>query len=357
MATITPIAFYSGGTSIPGTTQVGNLNVGDSPQDYGVVGNNNGIVYYATPDQELGYVIAHEDLTGGHNGKPGNVPAYLGFWRSSSLTDESFIELSEYISIQDNDPQTFNSGTEAKNWLNTNGYWTSWEYVYTNTANLYYDAGNPSSYPGSGTTLFNIGTDGPASGTQGTIAGVTYEPSIANGVFNFDGIADDINFDVYNFTDDFTITAWVYPRSEFSINCLISNVGANVNVAGFKVGWNNWNTQNGRMNLEAGNGNAGGTVSTTSQAVTENVWQLLTYRIDRSNQTYTFFVNGVEQANNGITVPTNFATQTLRWYIGAIGGNSYFMNANLGELRVYKNLRSNSQITEEFDATKTRYGL
>ena len=175
MATITPIAFYSGGTSIPGTTQVGNLNVGDSPQDYGVVGNNNGIVYYATPDQELGYVIAHEDLTGGHNGKPGNVPAYLGFWRSSSLTDESFIELSEYISIQDNDPQTFNSGTEAKNWLNTNGYWTSWEYVYTNTANLYYDAGNPSSYPGSGTTLFNIGTDGPASGTQGTIAGVTYE--------------------------------------------------------------------------------------------------------------------------------------------------------------------------------------
>ena len=88
MATITPVAFYTGATSIPGTTQVGNLNVGTSPQDYGVVGSENGIVYYATPDQDLGYIVAHEDLTGGHNGKPGNVPAYLGFFRSTFKTEE-----------------------------------------------------------------------------------------------------------------------------------------------------------------------------------------------------------------------------------------------------------------------------
>ena len=130
MATITPIAFYSGGTSIDGTTQVGNLNVGTSPQDYGVVGATNGIVYYGTPDQDLGYIIAHEDLTGDHNGKPGNVPAYLGFFRSTLKTTESFIDLAEYISIQDNDPQIFTGGTDAKEWLNTNDYWTSYsEYI------------------------------------------------------------------------------------------------------------------------------------------------------------------------------------------------------------------------------------
>jgi len=65
MATITPVAFYTGATSIPGTTQVGNLNVGTSPQDYGVVGSDYGIVYYATPDKDLGYIIAHDDLSGG----------------------------------------------------------------------------------------------------------------------------------------------------------------------------------------------------------------------------------------------------------------------------------------------------
>lgn len=126
MAVITPVAFYTGVTSIAGTTQIGNLNVGTSPQDYGVVGANNSIVYYSTPDQTLGYVIAHDDLSAGHNGKPGNVPAKVGFFRSAVKTEESFIELTEYITIQDNDPQTFTGGTEAKTWLENNGYWTSY---------------------------------------------------------------------------------------------------------------------------------------------------------------------------------------------------------------------------------------
>jgi hypothetical protein len=126
MATITPVAFYTGATSIPGTTQVGNLNVGTSPQDYGVVGANNSIVYYSTPDQTLGYVIAHDDLSAGHNGKPGNIPAKVGFFRSVVKTEESFINLTEYITLQDGDPQTFTGGTEAKTWLNNNGYWTSY---------------------------------------------------------------------------------------------------------------------------------------------------------------------------------------------------------------------------------------
>jgi len=348
MATSRPFA-YNTGSTLSGTDQFGTIAVGidDNPYDQ----NYGGLQWWNGPDEELGYCIGTSVPSGDHPTPLGNIGT-VQFWRTNTLDDTEFIELSSVITSQN-----FTGGTEAKTWLNDNGYWTSWEYVYPNTANLYYDAGNPSSYPGSGTSLFNIGTDGPATGTEGSIAGVIYEPSIAGGVFNFDGIADDINFNVYNFTDDFTVTAWVYPRSENSINCLISNVGANVNVAGFKLGWNNWNTQNGYMNLEAGNGNAGGTVSTNSRAITENVWQFITYRIDRSNQTYTFFVNGVEQPNNGITVPTNFATQTLRWYIGAIGGNSYFMNANLGELRVYKSLRSNPQIIEEFDATKTRYGI
>lgn len=121
MASITPVAFYTGGTSIPGTSQYGNLNVGTSPQDYGVVGNENGIVYYATPDEDLGYVIAHEDPSGGHNGKPGNVPAKVGFWRSSAKDNPSFISLVEYVS-----GQNFDSAGNAATWLESNGYWTSY---------------------------------------------------------------------------------------------------------------------------------------------------------------------------------------------------------------------------------------
>lgn len=121
MATITPVAFHTGST-IPGTTQIGNLSVGTTTQDYGVVGANNGIVYYSTPDQDLGYVIAHDDLSGGHLGKPGNIPAKVGFWRSQALTENSFVELVNGLFNQ-----SFSNGTQAKNYLETNGYWTSWD--------------------------------------------------------------------------------------------------------------------------------------------------------------------------------------------------------------------------------------
>lgn len=125
MATITPIAHHIGST-ISGTTQLGNLSIGTSDQDYGVVGANNGIVYYSTPNEDLGYVIAYEDITAGHNGKPGNVPASVGFLRSAVKTDQSFIDLAEYISIKDNDPQSFASAGNAVTWLNNNNYWTSY---------------------------------------------------------------------------------------------------------------------------------------------------------------------------------------------------------------------------------------
>ena len=120
MATITPVAYKTGGGSIVGTTKVGNLYAGTIPQDYGVVGANNGVVFYSTPNEDLGYVIAHEDPSGGHNGKPGNVPAYVGFWRSPLKTEESFLEFTNNLFSQ-----SFTGGTDAVTWLNANGYWTS----------------------------------------------------------------------------------------------------------------------------------------------------------------------------------------------------------------------------------------
>lgn len=121
MASITPVAYKTGGGSIAGTTKVGNLYAGTSPQDYGIVGANNGVVFYSTPDQDLGYVIAHQDAGGGHNGKPGNVPAYVGFWRSAAKTEISFLEF-----VNNMFDQSFTGGTDAVTYLNNNGYWTSY---------------------------------------------------------------------------------------------------------------------------------------------------------------------------------------------------------------------------------------
>jgi hypothetical protein len=59
------------------------------------------------------------------------VTASVGFWRSTALTDASFIDLAEYVSRISGTTQTFASASAAKTWLTTNGFWTSYILLYT----------------------------------------------------------------------------------------------------------------------------------------------------------------------------------------------------------------------------------
>jgi len=61
MATTRPFA-YNTGSTINGTTQVGNISIGVSDQDYSQ--DPGGVKWWMGPDEELGYVIAHEVPTG-----------------------------------------------------------------------------------------------------------------------------------------------------------------------------------------------------------------------------------------------------------------------------------------------------
>jgi hypothetical protein len=130
MATITPVTFNTGST-ISGTTQVGDLAAGTSPKDYST--QPGGLIWWSTPNTETSYVIAHVNEQA-NQPNPLSVPnVRVGFWKTQSKTEESFIERVEYISLVDGDPQTFTGGTDAKVWLNNNGYWTS--YVPSNPYN------------------------------------------------------------------------------------------------------------------------------------------------------------------------------------------------------------------------------
>ena len=115
MATARPFA-YNSGTTIPGTQQVGNLSIGAPTSGF-----TNNPQYWNGPDEELGYVIA-QSVSGNTQPTPlSGVTAAVGFFRSTDLTEGSFITLSETIA-----GQSFATGEDAKTWLNNNGYWTSY---------------------------------------------------------------------------------------------------------------------------------------------------------------------------------------------------------------------------------------
>lgn len=117
-----PFAYYTG-TTIPGTEQVGNLSIGtptsgftDSPQ------------YWNGPDEELGYVIV-QTVSGDTQPTPfSSETASVGFFRTEGFSDQSFIDLTEAIA-----DQTFATADDAKIWLGSNGYYTTYDPLPTPT--------------------------------------------------------------------------------------------------------------------------------------------------------------------------------------------------------------------------------
>lgn len=119
MATARPFA-YNTGAGITGTTQVGNLAIGTPTEGFA----STGIEWWNGPDEDLGYVIACQVPSDNQPTPVPGVSASVGFFRSSSLTEGSFIALANQIAGPSGGGP-FASGTAANTWLNNNGFWSS----------------------------------------------------------------------------------------------------------------------------------------------------------------------------------------------------------------------------------------
>jgi hypothetical protein len=218
------------------------------------------------------------------------------------------------------------------------------------TAAIIIDPGSVSSYSGSGTTVTSIGSN-----TQsGTMSNITYS-STDGGKFTFNGTSSAIAFSSWDFTSTFTISAWLKPNSVAQINTLIANTSNNTESNGFKAGWNNWNSNSQKMTLEAGSGTIPGTVAQTSGAqVSYGKWQYLTWVVNKTSGTATFYVNGELVAASNSTISTGFATSAA-WYIGKMTSSNYWLKADLGLLKIYTSNLTQSDISSEFVASQSRY--
>lgn len=128
MPTVRPFCYNpSPNEPVPGTDQVGSIAAEIDGVD--IDPNKE---WWNGPDEDLGYVVAYIDESGERSNGPKRILlenniCHFGFIKSSERTDESFIDLVKTIS-----GITFTSGDDAKNWLTTNGYWTSYPDLLSN---------------------------------------------------------------------------------------------------------------------------------------------------------------------------------------------------------------------------------
>lgn len=228
------------------------------------------------------------------------------------------------------------------------------------TSSLYYDPDDSSSYSGSGTSVLNIGSYGTMTGTtNGSVTYVIGSGSISRYVFDFN-TGDRITFGSYNFGQAFTISVWLYPRSNNSINGILANVGANQAPLGFKIGWNNWLSNNKTMYFEGGNGTSGGADATVEDTIVYDTWQYLTYIIDKDTRRILYLKNGVPVTTASYSdniIVANLGTNNSTFTIGSFTDGSYSMNAQLGYLKVFNGVLTVGQIQTDYNNTKASFGL
>jgi hypothetical protein len=346
MATARSFA-YNSGTGVTGTTQVGSLAVGDTSANYGA-----GLTWWNGPDESLGYVIGHTSgaRTAG-NGAINVASPTVGFWRSPSLTDQSFLDTCNLLFNQG-----FVDGSTAKTWLNTNGYWTS--YVSSSniiSQNLFakLDASNYSS---------GTWTDETGNGNNATINGATWI-STDGGIFDLDGVNDNISIPhtsnlSLSTSAQRTIQVWVKFDTLPSSGQQIPVFGKLSNSYGFDGYWGGLYSNGGVVRCVT-NGTSTQKISDSVLTITANTWYLFTFisQITSTANTTKVYINQTQYITTAHGSDSyNESNPLYLGYIGA-GVSSTYLNGKIGACYFYTKGLTSDEITTNYNATKSRYGL
>jgi hypothetical protein len=266
----------------------------------------------------------------------GDTKASVGFWRSKYMTDESFLSV-----VKNKTGQEFSTGIEAKTWLNNNGYWTS----YLSPV-LSLDAGNSSSYSGSGT----VWTDLVGGKSFNLINGPSHSSGFG-GLFNFNASSGQYaqcdtslpnlstwSIEVWHYYtgnntgDGMCIITEVYPGTTSNINYSLGDNYSNTLSSGFFDGaWR----------------------ATPGHNLTPNNWYHIVGTYD-GTYLKLYVNNSLVESNaySGTPISSNAGIRLMRRW-----DNPDYWDGLLATVDIYDDALNSSQISSLFNRRKSRFSL
>ena len=185
---------------------------------------------------------------------------------------------------------------------------------------------------------------------NGTIDGAVYNNS---GYFEFDGTNDKIETSsspiAASPTTPFTMEAWAQISTLGSWQTVCSIGGSNTQIA---FASNN--------TIRVGRNGGGGGINTNSGVTaTTNTWYHIVGSYDgNSGNDIKIYVNGQLEANTTMGSNGNNNSSFFRvgtYGIGSTGGE--WLNGKVGECRIYSAALSGSEVSQNFEATRGKYGV
>jgi hypothetical protein len=211
--------------------------------------------------------------------------------------------------------------------------------IVTNGLSLYLDGFNNKSYPGTGTTWFDISSNARNATVNGS-------PVFSNGFFDITGDNTYIslsNSGLVPRTNDFTYCCWVNFDAADSLDTIFEN-GSWTDTLLFRYETNQFTVYS-----------EGALRGTISWAATTGVWNNIVLK--RESNTVSCYINNVLTGTPfTMNLDINLANPNL-WLMRSQHTTGQFTNGKISVFSIYNRSLSVAEISQNFNATRGRYGI
>ena len=223
--------------------------------------------------------------------------------------------------------------------------------IVTSGLVLYYNPADSASYPGTGTTLNDLS----GNGLNGTMSNITWtDPYFTyNGTSSTVSIADNALLEPGS--GDWTLEAWVYYTTITGSSRIV--MGKTNGGLAADWGYGIRTSSVGSTYMELGNGTT--SVNSPAGTVTTGQWyQLVGVWTNVAANTVEFYINGVSQGSNSHAFASVKDT-TNPLYLGSFNNGQFaqWFAGRMGIVRIYNKALSSAEITQNFNANRSLYGL
>ena len=215
--------------------------------------------------------------------------------------------------------------------------------IVTSGLVLALDAADVNSYPGSGTTWYDLS----GNGYDGTLVnGPTFD-SANGGSFQFDRVDDE----VYATVTDINTATYSYVTVDFYMKW-------NGTPGGFPMEFGNYRLWFNTTNTLGFNRSAGDSYGFTDSSMANNWVHLVAIFHNQAQSNSSMYLNGVQKtlSQKAGTIGNAFVNSQL-----TIGGyranNSYAFGGYITNFKIYNKALSAAEISQNFNATRGRFGI
>jgi hypothetical protein len=219
--------------------------------------------------------------------------------------------------------------------------------IVTNGLVLNLDAGNPLSYPGSGSTW----TDLSGNGNNGTLTnGPTFD-SANGGSIVFDGTNDYVKLpnSITLQLTDFTLSSWIKVNIINADQFIIDTSTDFADGLGYSYRINFAN----KIRFWAYDANG---LLDSSSSITNGVWYNVVSTYNNTSKLQTIYINGILD-NSNIYSQTFVVSNTNNLQVGGSQVLGGYFNGNISQTMIYNRDLLSTEVLQNFNALKSRFGL